>query len=123
MGLTMPATSTTRPGQVPPLLRPNAEPLLQQIASGGAEIIRLRLLAMLLHGERSVTELTRATGRQQPNVSKHLAVLRTSRLVATRRDRNRIFYRLASSTVAGQALRALLESLENALLTPDQYNH
>jgi DNA-binding transcriptional ArsR family regulator len=96
------------------------QPLLRQIVGSG-ELLRLRLLGALLKGEWSVTELTQATGRQQPTVSKHLAVLRTEGLVTTRREQNRVFYRIASDRPAGQALRALLESQERALLSSDQY--
>jgi pseudouridine-5'-phosphate glycosidase len=49
------------------------------------ERVRLQLLAALLHGERSVTELTRLLQRSQPSVSKHLRVLRDQQLVRTRR--------------------------------------
>jgi len=99
------------------LLQPDAEPLLTRLAKGMCERVRLQLLAALLHGERSVTELTRVLQRSQPSVSKHLRVLREQQLVRTRRDRNRVFYRLASEDAAGEAVRALVETLERALRT------
>jgi ArsR family transcriptional regulator len=60
---------------------------------------RLAILAQLHGGERSVTELARATARGQPNVSQHLAQLLQAGLVASRRQANRVLYRLADPYV------------------------
>jgi ArsR family transcriptional regulator len=92
-----------------------AEPVLSRIATGIREPMRLQLLGALLNGERSVTELTQLLKRSQPSVSKHLRVLRDQQLVRTRRERNRVFYRIASEDRAGQAVTALLESLQSSL--------
>ncbi|HEY7064363.1 MAG TPA: metalloregulator ArsR/SmtB family transcription factor [Chloroflexota bacterium] len=97
------------------LLRPDAEPWLGRIATGLREVMRLQLLAALLHGERSVTELTQLLRRSQPSVSKHLRVLRDQQLVRTRRERNRVFYRIADDQPPGEAIIALLELLERSL--------
>ncbi|HWP29441.1 MAG TPA: metalloregulator ArsR/SmtB family transcription factor [Chloroflexota bacterium] len=104
-----------RPEESPLLRDAEVDALLQRIATGLCERIRLQLLAALTRGERSVTELTLLLGRTQPSVSKHLRVLRDQRLVRTRRERNRVFYRLASEELAGQAVLALIETLERAL--------
>ncbi len=53
---------------------------------------RLRIMWSLLHGEHSVNELADHLGARPPAVSQHLAKLRLSRLVTTRRDGTRIFY-------------------------------
>ena len=98
-----------------PLLRSDAEPWLQRIATGVREAMRLQLLAALLHGERSVTELTQLLKRSQPSVSKHLRVLRDQQLVRTRRDRNRVFYRIADDDAPGRSVVAMLELLEGAV--------
>jgi DNA-binding transcriptional ArsR family regulator len=102
-------------GETLTLLRPDAEPWLGRIATGLREVMRLQLLAALLHGERSVTELTQLLRRSQPSVSKHLRVLRDQQLVRTRRERNRVFYRIADDQPPGESLIALLELLERAL--------
>jgi DNA-binding transcriptional ArsR family regulator len=104
-----------RAGESLALLRPDAEPWLGRIATGLREVMRLQLLAALLHGERSVTELTQLLRRSQPSVSKHLRVLRDQQLVRTRRDRNRVFYRIADDQPPGEAIIALLELLERSL--------
>src|SRR5947199_10274014 len=98
-----------------PLLAKGSLPLLTRIATGLREPVRLQLLAALLPGERSVTELTQLLARSQPSVSKHLRVLRDQQLVRTRRDRNRVFYRLAADEPAGQAVAVLVQSLEGSV--------
>ncbi|MFD0390039.1 metalloregulator ArsR/SmtB family transcription factor [Tistrella bauzanensis] len=40
-----------------------------------AEPTRLRLLALLAHGELTVTELTQILGQSQPRVSRHLKLM------------------------------------------------
>jgi DNA-binding transcriptional ArsR family regulator len=60
---------------------------------------RLCVLETLAGGERSVSELSRDVGCQVPNMSQHLAVLRSAGLVVTRRDGNNVFYRLADPRV------------------------
>ena len=56
---------------------------------------RLAILSALQERERSVSELTQATARSQPNVSQHLASLLRAGLVASRRDGQHVLYRLA----------------------------
>jgi DNA-binding transcriptional ArsR family regulator len=56
---------------------------------------RLAILSALHSGEQSVGDLVEATGRAQPNVSQHLAALSQAGFVATRREGNRVFYRVA----------------------------
>lgn len=56
---------------------------------------RLRLINELRAGERSVSDLAEAIGCSLPNVSQHLAVMRTAGLVRTRRIGRRVLYELA----------------------------
>jgi DNA-binding transcriptional ArsR family regulator len=60
---------------------------------------RLCVLETLAAGERSVGELSRDVGCQVPNMSQHLAVLRSSGLVTARRDGTTVYYRLTDSRV------------------------
>ncbi len=60
---------------------------------------RLCVLETLAAGERSVSELSRDVGCQVPNMSQHLAVLRSAGLVASRRDGTTVYYRLADARV------------------------
>jgi DNA-binding transcriptional ArsR family regulator len=59
-----------------------------------AEPSRRRILDVLTDGERSVNDLVRVLGFTQPQVSKHLRVLRTVGLVAVRDDGRQRWYRL-----------------------------
>ena len=59
-----------------------------------AEPQRRRILDVLAHGERSVTELIEALGLSQPQVSKHLRVLREVGAVEVRDEGRRRLYRL-----------------------------
>src|SRR6266571_27531 len=61
---------------------------------------RLELLDVLAQCERTVEALAQETGMSVANASQHLQVLRTARLVETRREGPSIFYRLASEGVS-----------------------
>ncbi len=67
---------------------------------------RLLVLCHLVEGEHGVGALADALGLSQPALSQHLAVLRDSGLVTTRRDAQAIFYRTADPKVA-KVLRLL----------------
>jgi DNA-binding transcriptional ArsR family regulator len=56
---------------------------------------RLCVLESLAVGELSVSDLSSRVGCQVPNMSQHLAVLRSAGLVASRRVGSTIYYRLA----------------------------
>ncbi len=59
-----------------------------------AEPRRRQILDLLAGGERSVNELVEATGLAQPQVSKHLRVLREVGVVEAREAGRRRLYRL-----------------------------
>jgi ArsR family transcriptional regulator len=69
------------------------------VARALADPKRLCVLQCLARGEMSVRDLSERVGCQVPNMSQHLAVLRNSGLVLTRRDGNIIYYRLADSRI------------------------
>jgi ArsR family transcriptional regulator, virulence genes transcriptional regulator len=69
------------------------------IAKAFADPKRLCVLERLADGEQSVGDLSREVGCQVPNMSQHLAVLRSAGIVASRRVGNTIFYRLADQQV------------------------
>ena len=70
---------------------------------------RLCVLESLAAGELSVSDLSTRVGCQVPNMSQHLAVLRSAGLVQSRRDGSTVFYRLADTRVL-EAYR-LIQSL------------
>jgi DNA-binding transcriptional ArsR family regulator len=59
-----------------------------------AEPRRRQIVDVLAGGERSVNDVVRALGLAQPQVSKHLRVLREVGVVAVREDGRRRLYRL-----------------------------
>ena len=64
-----------------------------------ADAKRLCVLEMLAGGERSVSELSHEIGCQVPNMSQHLAILRSAGLVSTRRQGSTVYYRLVDPRV------------------------
>jgi ArsR family transcriptional regulator, virulence genes transcriptional regulator len=60
---------------------------------------RLMILCELLKGERSVSELEEIVGLSQSALSQHLARLRRSHLVKTRRESQTIHYSIADPGV------------------------
>ena len=70
---------------------------------------RLMILCQLLEGELSVGELQPRIGLSQSALSQHLAILREEGAVATRRDGQIIYYR-----VADPAVLRVLETLARA---------
>src|SRR5579859_7828224 len=60
---------------------------------------RIELLELLAQAERSVEELAQASGMEVGNTSAQLQVLARSRLVESRREGKRIYYRLADESV------------------------
>ncbi len=67
---------------------------------------RLLILCQLVHGEKTVGELETVIGLSQSALSQHLAVLRQSDLVKTRRNAQSIYYSLA-----GPEPQALIKAL------------
>jgi DNA-binding transcriptional ArsR family regulator len=86
-----------------------------------AEPSRLRILNLLLGGERSVSDLVDETGLNQANVSKHLGLLRSHHFVERRKEGLYSFYSVADESV-GLLCEIMCDRLEaqaeeqNALL-------
>jgi rhodanese-related sulfurtransferase len=70
---------------------------------------RIELLELLAQGERTVESLADAAGMGMTNTSAHLQILARSRLVESRKERTKVFYRVAGDEVAAfvAALRDL----------------
>jgi ArsR family transcriptional regulator, virulence genes transcriptional regulator len=70
------------------------------VARALADPKRLRVLENLADGgERSVGDLSRCVECQVPNMSQHLAVLRSAGIVASRRQGSTVLYRIADPSV------------------------
>ena len=57
---------------------------------------RLRIVALLSHGELCVCHLQEALQLTQPTASRHIAVLRHAGVVEARREGSWVYYRLAN---------------------------
>jgi ArsR family transcriptional regulator, arsenate/arsenite/antimonite-responsive transcriptional repressor len=92
---------------------------LEGIFKGLADRTRLRIVSLLLHGELCVCDIQYVLGSPQPNVSRHLAYLKHSGLVADRREGQRMFYRLAGR---GDGMRKqLFAFLRGAFAASDEF--
>ncbi len=93
--------------------------LYEQVARIGKAVSnpkRLELLEILCQGEKSVEQLAGNAQISLKLASAHLKALRAARLVDTRRDGKRVFYRLADARVADLWL-GLRELAEERLAT------
>ncbi len=74
--------------------------------------VRLRIVALLAHGELCVCHLEEALQLTQPNASRHLGILRHAELVASERRDKWVYYRLAaqSNPECKRQLKALVSS-------------
>ncbi len=70
---------------------------------------RLRIVALLAHGELCVCHIESALGLSQPGASRQLGVLRSAGVVEPRRDGSWVYYRLAPQEDAD--CRRLLRSV------------
>jgi DNA-binding transcriptional ArsR family regulator len=61
-----------------------------------ADPMRLRILHELQQGECSVGELVERIGASQPNISKHLAGLRSQQMVKRRQEGNMAYFSIAA---------------------------
>lgn len=61
--------------------------------------VRLRIVELLEHGEKSVTELKGLLGLTQPLTSQHLTQMRTRGVLGTRRDGAQVYYSIANPDV------------------------
>ena len=60
---------------------------------------RLRILVLLKDGEKSSGELSLELGLDPSVVSRHLSLMRSFRLIATRKEGNNLYYSIADSRV------------------------
>lgn len=56
--------------------------------------LRLKILCVLGDQEVSVQDIVERVGTTQSNISQHLAILREKDVLRTRKDANRVYYRV-----------------------------
>jgi DNA-binding transcriptional ArsR family regulator len=82
------------------------------------EPIRLRILQVLEHGEKSVNEIVSALNANQSNVSKHLGILYDGGIIGRRREGNTIHYSISDPIVfklCGLVCRSAAEDLRSRM--------
>ena len=59
--------------------------------------LRLKILCALGDREVNVQDIVSMVGTSQSNISQHLAILRDKGILASRKDANRVFYRVSDA--------------------------
>ena len=87
--------------------------LVTRLFKALADETRLRIVALLCHGELCVCHIETALRLPQPNVSRHLALLRMAGVVEARRKGSWVYYKLAAQSDADcqRQLRTLIQSM------------
>ena len=85
---------------------------LNTALKAAGEETRLRILALLLEAELTVSDLTAILRQSQPRISRHLKLLVEAGLVARFREGAWAFFRLAEHGQASLAVRALIGRLD-----------
>ena len=101
-----------------------AAPFVDVLAalSAAGEPTRLRLLALLMDAELTVSELVAILGQSQPRISRHLKLLVESGLVERHREGSWVFLFAAQSGPSAQLARNIIEamSVDDATLSSDR---
>lgn len=73
---------------------------------------RLEIMQLLQNKELTVTEMAEMLGMPQANISQHLSLLRQVRIVVTRKEGLRVYYRLSDDRIVAviHELRAFLKN-------------
>jgi ArsR family transcriptional regulator, arsenate/arsenite/antimonite-responsive transcriptional repressor len=90
---------------------------MESVFKALADATRLRILGLLLAGEVCVCDIHESLKIPQPKASRHLAYLRKSGLVETRRDGLWIHYRFGKLT--DPVMAAIVDAVRHALTHVD----
>ena len=100
------------------MARPDLQLFKAEFFKALAHPVRIRLLEVLRHGERSVQELQASLGVDQSTVSQHLAILRAKHVVASRKEGTTVRYAVRDARVG--TLLDVARGIFNAQLTGSQ---
>jgi ubiquinone/menaquinone biosynthesis C-methylase UbiE len=84
---------------------------LVEIIRAIGEPTRLRILALLSHGEMAAGEMSTVLNQSQPRVSRHLKLLSEADLIERRPEGAWVFFRLNDKGSAGNIAKAILAEL------------
>jgi ArsR family transcriptional regulator len=85
--------------------------VVNQLKAAGDET-RIRLLALLARGERTVKELTEILGQSQPRISRHLKILAEAELVGRNPEGSWVYYRLSDDEAARAITLGIVKGLD-----------
>lgn len=85
--------------------------VVNQMKAAGDET-RIRLLALLQRGERTVKELTEILGQSQPRISRHLKVLAEAGLVSRNPEGSWVYYRLSDAESEREVALGIVKGLD-----------
>ena len=83
-----------------------------------ADATRVRIILALRNGELPVNSLAELVGKSPASVSQHLAKLRLARIVLTRNEGTRIFYRLANEHASQLVTEAMFQAEHSLSVNP-----
>mgnify|MGYP006112192845 FL=1 len=75
--------------------------------------LRLKILCILGDSEFNVQDIVDTVGTSQSNISQHLGILKDKGVLATRKEANKVFYR-----VSDERTLKLLEMMRDVFCTP-----
>ncbi len=81
--------------------------------------VRIEILSLLRDGKKTVNELVKLTGLNQPNISQHLHVMREKKIVETEKQGNNVFYSLTNQKIS-EAFEIIREILQDQLGETDR---
>lgn len=87
-----------------------------------ADATRVRIILALREGELSVNQLAEMVRKSPASVSQHLAKMRLGRLVTTRQDGTRVFYRLENEHARQLVTDAIFQA-EHSLGGTPRHHH
>ncbi|KQS68488.1 metalloregulator ArsR/SmtB family transcription factor [Modestobacter sp. Leaf380] len=105
----------------PPALPEEQVDLAVEVFRMLSDATRIQLLWALIGHELSVNELAVHIGKTPASVSQHLAKLRMTRLVQTRREGTSVFYRLENDHIAQLVTDAVYNADHATAAVPDHH--
>ena len=90
----------------------SSDAVLDVLRAVGEET-RLRIVALLQHGELTVTDLTDILGQSQPRISRHLKLLAEAGVVDKHREGTWAFFELAGEGPIAELVADLLARIEH----------
>lgn len=94
------------------MARPLSQQMCVNVLKAMAEPTRLRVLALLAHGELNVKDLTRVLGQSQPRISRHLKLLAEAGLVERAPEGSWVYFRLSEQQSASQIANLVLGAVD-----------